>query len=223
MCFYAFRITLGKDQLLDTHTWSSGGFLTQSRGSWHSIFWLQAGLSCTLCILGFFVLPNDQQVKRYTKGLDWFGALLSTSGIGLLVYDLGYCFLYKLAPFIITHYVVRQSANASHGWATPLVPSLLGTSVIILVLFVLWEMRRESRGLSVLVPMSMWTHPTARLGPIILLVLFGWWGFNCQAYFFPLYFQEVLLLSPLQTAIRVIPIGVSVGDTTSQTILKLHC
>lgn len=65
----------------------SGGLLSQSPGSWRSIFWLQAGLGCVLVISGWFVLPNEDTSKRY-KGLDWIGALLSTAGFGLLTYDL---------------------------------------------------------------------------------------------------------------------------------------
>jgi hypothetical protein len=48
------------------------------------------------------------------------------------------------------------------------------------------------------------------MGPIILLVFFGWWGFNTLGYFAPLYFQQVLTLTPLQTALRLVPMGVSV-------------
>ena len=90
-------------------------------------------------------------------------------------------------------------------------PSLLGTSVVLIVSFVLWELRREARGQSVLLPMSMWTQPAAKMGPVILMVFFGWWGFNTLAYLVPLYLQEVVVLSPLQTAIRLIPMGISVS------------
>lgn len=189
----------------------SGGFLAQSKASWRAIFWLQAGLGCGLCVMGWFVLPPDQEGKRYTKGLDWFGAFLSTSGLGLLVYDLG-CILFLFLTTSIAELFYRQSTNAPKGWATPFVPSLLGTSLILIICFVLWELHRESKGQSVLVPMSMWTQPRARMGPMMLLVLFAWWGFNCQGYFFPLFFQEVLQLSPIQTAVRLIPGGVSVRE-----------
>ena len=77
--------------------------------------------------------------------------------------------------------------------------------------FVLWELRREAKNQSVLLPMSMWTQPGAKMGPIILLVFFGWWGFNTLSYFVPLFFQEVQLLNPLQTAVRLVPMGVSVS------------
>lgn len=83
----------------------------------------------------------------------------------------------------------------------------------------LWEIRRESRNESVLLPMSMWTQPGAKMGPTIALVFFGWWGFNVLGYFLPLFFQEVQLLSPLQTAVRLVPMGISVSPLISCSIL----
>lgn len=79
-----------------------------------------------------------------------------------------------------------------------------------------WDIRREAKGLSVLLPMSMWSQPGARMGPVVLLVLFGWWAFNTQGYFVPLFFQQVLHLSPLQTAIRLIPGCIAVRRKYSQ-------
>ena len=109
--------------------------------------------------------------------------------------------------------ISSESAATPKGWAAPFVPSLLGTSLVLIVSFVLWELRRERRGQSVLLPMSIWTQPGAKMGPIILLVFFGWWGFNIMGYFSPLFFQEVLLLTPLQTALRLVPMGVAVSST----------
>ncbi|OCH84235.1 major facilitator superfamily MFS-1 [Obba rivulosa] len=168
-----------------------GGLLSQSPGSWRSIFWLQAGLGCALVIVGWFVLPNEETARRYSKGLDWIGALLSTAGFGLLTYDLA------------------ESTSTPHGWATPFVPSLLGIAIMIILFFVLWEIRCEARGQPVLVPMSMWTQPGAKMGPVIACVVFAWWAFNTLAYYAPLYYQEVLLLSPLQTSLRLLPMGIS--------------
>lgn len=68
----------------------SGGILADSPISWRAIYGLQAGLGLIFCVMGWLVLPVDQAEKRYNKGLDWIGAILSTTGLGLLVYDLGY-------------------------------------------------------------------------------------------------------------------------------------
>ncbi|KAL4251979.1 MFS transporter superfamily protein [Abortiporus biennis] len=131
------------------------------------------------------------RTRRYSKGIDWVGAFLSISGLGLLVYSLG------------------ESTVAPHGWATPFVPSILGTSILILISFVLWELRREGRNQSVLLPMSMWSKPGAKMGPIILLVVFAWWAFNTHGYYVPLFYEQVQLMGPMETAIHLIPSGVS--------------
>ena len=68
----------------------AGGILSQSSASWRTIFWLQAGLGAVLCVLGWFVLPEDDMSTRYNMGLDWVGAVLSTAGLGMLVCDLAY-------------------------------------------------------------------------------------------------------------------------------------
>lgn len=108
----------------------------------------------------------------------------------------------------------RESTTTPKGWATPFVPSLLGTSLILIVSFVLWEIRREARGQSVLMPMSMWRQRGAKMGPIISLVVFGWWAFNTLSYFVTIYLEEVKQLSPLRTALQLIPLAVSVSILT---------
>ena len=67
-----------------------GGLLSQSGASWRAIFALEAGLGCLLSVIGWLVLPKDDLSRRYDKGLDIVGAVLSTAGLGILVYDLGY-------------------------------------------------------------------------------------------------------------------------------------
>lgn len=84
----------------------SGGLLAQSKPSWRAIFWLQTALGCGLCGMGWFVLPPDVPNRRYNKGLDWVGAILSTSGLRLLVYDLGFGFSFysHYSPQLPTYY-----------------------------------------------------------------------------------------------------------------------
>ncbi|KAI0694544.1 hypothetical protein BC835DRAFT_1306285 [Cytidiella melzeri] len=65
-----------------------GGILCDTSTSGRTIFWLQAGLAVLLCVVGSFALPSDNKSRRYSQGLDWVGAILSTSGLALLVYDL---------------------------------------------------------------------------------------------------------------------------------------
>lgn len=144
--------------------------------------------------------------------MDWIGAILSTVGLGLLVCDLA-CVYITLLWVNCTDVVHSESTSTPKGWATPFVPSLFGTAIVLLVLFVFWEIRREARNESVLLPMSIWTQPGVKMGPVILLVFFAWWGFNTLSYFVALFFQEVQMLNPLQTAVRLVPMGISVSSS----------
>ncbi|KAJ6447412.1 major facilitator superfamily domain-containing protein [Mycena vitilis] len=123
----------------------------------------------------------------YDKGLDWGGALLSTAGIGLLTYSLA------------------ASATAPHGFRTPLIIALLVGSIVLLGVFWAVEVWRENRGKSVLMPPSIWRHPRARMPATIGMVFFAWWNFNTLLYLCALYYQQVHLLSPLQTSLRFLP------------------
>lgn len=67
-----------------------GGILTQSRATWRAIFYFQAGLGVLFTALGWLALGEEKAEKKYTKGLDWGGALLSTAGVALLTYSLAY-------------------------------------------------------------------------------------------------------------------------------------
>jgi hypothetical protein len=59
-----------------------------SRATWRTIFYIQTGLGLFFVALGWFALDKHVEDKRYTKGLDWGGAALSTIAIGLLTYSL---------------------------------------------------------------------------------------------------------------------------------------
>ncbi|KIJ59475.1 hypothetical protein HYDPIDRAFT_33163 [Hydnomerulius pinastri MD-312] len=168
-----------------------GGLLTDSPATWRSLFYIQAGLSALFTASSFFVFPKDHRERRYTKGLDWGGALLSTSGLALLTYSLS------------------DSTTARKGWSTPQIPSLLSVSVVLLVAFIYYERWREAKNKSVLMPLGIWRQPGAKMGPLMGVVFFGWWSFNTLNYFFTLYYQQVQLLSPLEASLRFVPMALS--------------
>lgn len=102
-----------------------------------------------------------------------------------------------------------ESTSASRGWATPRVPVLFVISVLLLAAFVSWEIRQEREKKPALLPLSIFFRPNARLGPVIGLVFFGWWNFNTMSYLMTLYYQQVLVLDPLQTAVRFLPMTIA--------------
>lgn len=62
--------------------------MTESRATWRSLFYIQAGLAVFFVCLALMVFPKDHSNRRYDKGLDWGGAVLSTTGLGLLTFGL---------------------------------------------------------------------------------------------------------------------------------------
>ncbi|KAF8609409.1 MFS general substrate transporter, partial [Ceratobasidium sp. AG-I] len=178
-----------------------GGILCQSPVGWRSLFWVQAALGAIFTVMAWFCLPPNQaspegeqnanfriMVKRL-KRIDWVGAALSTTGLGLFTFSLA------------------GAESAPRGWRTPYIPSLLSVSVICLVGFVEWERRRERAGKSVLVPLSIFRAP--RFGPLLGVVFTAWWSFNALNYYATLFFQSVQLLSPLQTSLSFLPLAMS--------------
>ncbi|KAJ7044973.1 major facilitator superfamily domain-containing protein [Mycena alexandri] len=168
-----------------------GGILAQSKATWRAVFYIQAGLGVFFVVLGFVFLIKQPSTQRYTKGLDWGGAILSAAGIGLLTYSLA------------------DSTTARKGWSTPQIPSLFASSIVILISFVFYERHREARGLSVLLPIKIWEQPGTKLSSVIVIQFFVWWSFNTLAYFSTLYYQQVLQLDPLHTAVRFIPMTIA--------------
>ncbi|KAJ7508587.1 major facilitator superfamily domain-containing protein [Mycena galericulata] len=168
-----------------------GGILAQSRATWRAVFYMQTGLGVLFVALGFVFLVKQPPTQRYTKGLDWGGALLSAAGIGLLTYSLA------------------DSTTAKKGWSTPQIPSLFSASAVILAVFVSYERHREAHGKSVLLPIKIWRKPGTKMGSVIAIQFFVWWSFNTLSYFSTLYYQQVNQLKPLETAVRFIPMTIA--------------
>ncbi|KAJ6601340.1 major facilitator superfamily domain-containing protein [Mycena vulgaris] len=168
-----------------------GGVLTQSRATWRAVFYMQSGLGVIFVVLGFVFLVKQPTTRRYTKGLDWGGALLSAVGIGLLTYSLA------------------DSTTARKGWSTPQIPSLFSASAVILGIFIFYERHREKHGQSVLLPMKIWQQPGTKMGSVIAIQFLVWWSFNTLSYFSTLYYQQVNQLNPLETAVRFIPMTIA--------------
>ncbi|KAJ7718958.1 major facilitator superfamily-domain-containing protein [Mycena maculata] len=167
-----------------------GGVMSQSSITWRGIFYVQAGLAVFFVLLGWLVLEKETTTgngQRYTKGLDWGGAFISTVGIGLLTYSFA------------------ASASATQGWATPRIIALICVAFALLVVFWFYEKWREHNAMSVLMPPSIWSQPGAKMPAVIAMIFFAWWSFNTLLYISTLYFQQVKVLAPLQTSIRFLP------------------
>lgn len=65
-----------------------GGLLSGSRASWRAIFYVQTGLAISFMFLGLVSLPNVTGTKRYSRGIDFGGVILSVTGVALLTFSI---------------------------------------------------------------------------------------------------------------------------------------
>jgi hypothetical protein len=76
---------------------------------------------------------------------------------------------------ILNSILPSDSTTVKRGWDEPQIPSVFSASLVILALFVWYERRREVKGLSVIMPPSIWKQPGAKMPSIIIMVFFSWY------------------------------------------------
>ncbi|KAF7987040.1 hypothetical protein HWV62_163 [Athelia sp. TMB] len=185
-----------------------GGVLTQlTAQTWRSVFWLAAGLSAATTVLGMFSIDADLPSTEKDTRVDWLGALLVTAGLVLIVFVL--------------------SEGEIAGWKTPYIIALLIVGVICMVLFVLWEHYLEhvhenhseealnSRWTPPpLMKTSIWGRAKGKFAAAMLIAFLNWsaflaWQFWVQIWYWQLYYQDYLNLSPILTMVRLLPMFVT--------------
>ncbi|KAG2101573.1 major facilitator superfamily domain-containing protein [Suillus discolor] len=176
-----------------------GGVLTQITSThWRSPFYLVAAMSALTGISG--VISFDADVTS-EEAVDWIGVSLITVGLVLILFVLG------------------QGEVAPQGWKTPYIITLLIIGIIMVLLFLLWERHLEqgtddpSRAPSAwrpppLMSLSLWTRAKGRMAVILVIAFLNWSGFMSWSFWVQLYYQDYLLLTPIETMLRFIPMFV---------------
>ncbi|KJZ78372.1 hypothetical protein HIM_02410 [Hirsutella minnesotensis 3608] len=135
-----------------------------------------------------------------TPSIDWIGAILITSGLIALMFAL--------------------TEGSVAGWRTPWIPATIVASLLVVILFVLWQQHLERldrnqedssglRGLlrpPPLMKVSIFRNLRFSAAMIIMGLFFA--SFNSFLVYSTYYFQEFQGLSPLQTMLRFVPAGV---------------
>ncbi len=154
-----------------------GGILTQGLG-WRSIFLVNVPVGVIAVVV---TLRNVAETKDPTPhGIDWLGAVLFSGSLLLLVVGL-----------------IRGNAD---GWVSPLILSVLVASGLLLVAFVLVELRRTSP----LFQLSLFRKP-AFCGVSATAFLLSASMFAMFLYI-TLYLQNILGYSPLKAGLALLPI-----------------
>lgn len=211
--------------------------LIASYASWKWVFGVLAILSGIVTVVGYLIIPAGDHISARPstqpvssanaapdilsttrpvalppafRSIDWFGGILVTLGLlGLL--------------FALTEGNVV-------GWSTPWVGALIGTSALLIVGFVLWQLVLESaakkKAAAAAAPSTMTTAwwpplPLVRMsifrrspagdwhfGTSLVIMALFYSSFHGFLIFATYFYQDYQGLSPLQTTLRFLPTGV---------------
>jgi MFS family permease len=112
--------------------------------SWRAGFWLLAVVYFVTSIVAAFTVPRDTTPKRRLdaetiKRLDLPGTALTIFGIGMFCAALRYVSSRNLRFTRLT--LISLGGDAPNGWKTPYVLVMLILGVILIVAFIVWEIR----------------------------------------------------------------------------------
>ncbi|KAK9240267.1 major facilitator superfamily domain-containing protein [Lipomyces kononenkoae] len=180
-----------------------GGICTQFI-SWRAFFFFSTILYSVLAILVWYSAPDDphmhwSEMKENLSKLDYFGALLATSGLVMFVFAL------------------TQSGATSKGWAEPYVIALLIVGIVTFAIFMFWE----SKAKNPLMPLGIWFYPGFALS--MFIVACGFMNFlGVLNYYMTLIFQEVRDASAILTTAYLVPQAVCGVLVNVFAALTLH-
>ncbi|KAJ3478401.1 hypothetical protein NLG97_g8591 [Lecanicillium saksenae] len=172
--------------------------------SWKWVFGVLAILAAIVTLAGYFTIPPQSAASTTPDGrlvdrLDLFGALLSTAGLGILLFVL--------------------STGNEVGWSTPWVPALIIVAVALVTAFIFWERHLEKKNKSPpLLKVSVFQNGRFSASMGVMCMLFA--SFNGYLVYTTIFYQDYQGLSALQTTLRFIPTGV-VGVLMAVSIPKI--
>ena len=167
-----------------------GGVLVDSSAGWRAGFYVAAGINSLVLVMTIWGLPRIQRegslsYDRLIKEVDWTGALLLSSSLGMLSY------VFAALTGAVTN--IRQ----------PITIALLVTATVMMAAFIFWVGRQERLGRPAIVPNSMWRN---RVFTAVCIDVFLLWGaFNATEMLLTFFFQEVQMLNATKTSIRFLP------------------
>jgi EmrB/QacA subfamily drug resistance transporter len=160
-----------------------GGVLTQGPG-WRWVMFVNP-IACALVVPPVFRLIDAERSRRRPESFDGVGAVLVTAGMVTLVYAL-----------------VRAPAV---GWVTVRTIGELAAAAVLLVAFVLNEMRQRAP----LAPLSIFRINGLGFSNVTQLVAFA--GFLALFFFLTLYMQNVLGYSAIRAGLAYVPLCFAVA------------
>ena len=155
---------------------------------WGWYFWIGGSLAGVTLISSLFSVPKLEVVKGEDEeraAMDWLGAVTTLSGLTLTIF------------------AITESAHAADGWRTPYIPVIFAIGIV--ALFAAWYV--ETRvATQPLLPASLFAIPSMTSLLFAIFLLYGTWGIF--SVYGTIYFQTIMMASPLQVVAWYIPLGV---------------
>lgn len=151
-------------------------------------------------VASFLGLPKDVANyapltwSRLYSEVDWIGCSLLSTSLGFL------------------SYIFSILTDSTASFISPVPIALLSCAILLLPAFVFHVKRQERLSRPAIIPFSLFSN--LHFMSLCLVVFLVWGVFNASQFFFTLYFQDILKLSPIQTSIRFLPMVV-VGAGTN--------
>lgn len=178
-----------------------GGFLATNY-SWRWGFRINVFVTILLLLGSILIKENDE--KRGPISLDWGGVFLSSTGLLSVVFGLIESSTYGWWSAKETFVIFNQVINLG-GYS--IVPFALLIGLILIVLFVLWELRQERQGISPLVSMKLFHNKQFTSGVITMGVMsLGQAGI---IFTIPVFFQSVKSLDAFHTGLALLPMSLT--------------
>jgi len=180
-----------------------GGYLT-SHYSWRWGFRINIVVAAVL-LLGSLLL-HEARDKEERPTIDWWGVLLSATGLTSIVYAL----------IESTNYGWWKAKEAfTLGGMTlstiSIVPIAMTLGIALLALFFVWEQHMVSKGRTPLVSMKIFTNKQFTVGALLMAILSV--GMVGLIFGMPVFYQGVLGLDALHTGYGLLPMSIGLFIT----------
>jgi len=153
---------------------------------WGSVFLINPPVVVITLALAYFFIPESK--GEDAPKLDVLGVLLSIIGLFVLVYG-----------------IIEAGEK---GWGDSAVLTYLGTGILILVIFALWQKKAALP----MLPLKFFKNMSFSVASLAMVV--SPFAMGGSLFFLSLYFQTVQEYSPLAAAIRTVPMALVIFPTS---------
>ncbi|OAL38268.1 hypothetical protein AYO20_02327 [Fonsecaea nubica] len=183
-----------------------GGILADGPG-WRAGFYIAAAINAVIFALAVTGLPKSAQptqlsIRRLATDIDWPGALILSTALGLL------------------SYVFAVLTGNVSSIKSPTNIACLSTAVALIPAFILWVGRQEKLNRPAIIPNSLWRNRI--FTSVCIDVFLAWGAFNATETLLTFFFQDVQHLSATQTSLRFLPAPVAGVVTNIIMGLAVH-